>query len=145
MVVGCSLTTSERPLHVDRVLRCTGTTPSICHVQAATEHYRGVFFVRVHLTKEASMHKHICRVGTGRIDYRGHSQQTVLNTTVKSGSGLGKVFAPTWDMVMGVKQGKLTWEAYTEGYTQLMRRRYAQIPAAFLEALSCDELIVCCY
>lgn len=91
------------------------------------------------------MHKHICRVGTGRIDYRGHSQQTVLNTTVKSGSGLGKVFAPTWDMVMGVKQGKLTWEAYTEGYTQSMRRRYAQIPAAFLEALSCDELIVCCY
>lgn len=91
------------------------------------------------------MHKHICRVGTGRIDYRGHSQQTVLNTTVKSGSGLGKVFAPTWDMVMGVKQGTLTWEAYTERYTQLMRQRYTQNPAAFLEALSCDELIVCCY
>jgi hypothetical protein len=44
--------------------------------------------------------KHICRVGTARIDYEGHVGQRVLNTTVKSGTGLGTVFAPTWKMVM---------------------------------------------
>ncbi|MEO8610897.1 MAG: hypothetical protein ABI690_23575 [Chloroflexota bacterium] len=48
--------------------------------------------------------KHICRVGTARIDYRGHVGQRVLNTTVKSGTGLGAVFAPTWKMVMASKQ-----------------------------------------
>ncbi|MBA3872613.1 MAG: hypothetical protein H0X30_26045 [Anaerolineae bacterium] len=31
--------------------------------------------------------KHICRVGTARIDYQGRVGQRVLNTTVKSGTG----------------------------------------------------------
>lgn len=91
------------------------------------------------------MNKHICRVGTGRIDYRGHAQQTVLNTTIKSGSGLGKVFAPTWAMVMASKRGEIDWPTYTERYQELMRDRYRQNKTTFLEALSCDELIVCCY
>lgn len=89
--------------------------------------------------------QHICRVGTARIDYRGHAGQRVLNTTIKSGTGLGAVFAPTWKMVMASKQGKLSWQEYIEEYTTLMRQRYVDNPAAFLEALSSDELIVCCY
>ena len=48
----------------------------------------------------ADTKQHICRVGTARIDYRGHAGQRVLNTTIKSGTGLGAVFAPTWKMVM---------------------------------------------
>jgi uncharacterized protein YeaO (DUF488 family) len=91
------------------------------------------------------MYKSICRVGTARIDYRGEKHQTVLNTTVKSGSGLGKVFAPTWNMVMAFKRGDIDWQTYTASYQALMRERYRQNQAAFLEALSCDELIVCCY
>ena len=47
---------------------------------------------------------HICHVGTARIDYRGSAGQLVLNTTVKSGTGLGAVFAPTWKLVMASKQ-----------------------------------------
>jgi len=89
--------------------------------------------------------KHICRVGTARIDYQGRVGQRVLNTTVKSGIGLGAVFVPTWKMVMASKQGQLSWEAYIEEYTALMRQRYAKNPAAFVEALGSDELIVCCY
>ncbi len=89
--------------------------------------------------------KHICRVGTARIDYQGRVGQRVLNTTVKSGSGIGAVFAPTWKMVMASKRDEITWEEYRSQYTALMRRRYADNPAAFLEALSGDELIVCCY
>jgi hypothetical protein len=89
--------------------------------------------------------KHICRVGTARIDYQGRVGQRVLNTTVKSGTGLGAVFAPTWKMVMASKQNTISWQSYIEQYTALMRRRYQANPASFLEALRSDELIVCCY
>ena len=88
---------------------------------------------------------HICRVGTARIDYRGQARHLVLDTTIKSGAGLGKVFAPTWKMVMQSKQGEISWDEYRDQYTDLMRQRYAANTAAFLEALSSDELIVCCY
>ena len=93
----------------------------------------------------ADTKQHICRVGTARIDYRGQAGQLVLNTTIKSGAGLGKVFAPTWKMVMASKQNEIPWEYYIEKYTALMRQRYLANPAAFLEALNSDELIVCCY
>lgn len=89
--------------------------------------------------------KHICRVGTARIDYRSRIGQLVLNTTVKSGTGLGAVFAPTWKMVMDVKHNTISWQTYIEQYTALMRQRYQANPSAFLEALQSDELIVCCY
>src|SRR5262249_13389955 len=93
----------------------------------------------------AETEQHVCRVGTARIDYRGDTWQCVLNTTVKSGSGLGTVFAPTWDMVWQWKQHEIPWETYHQLYTELMRQRYKADPAAFLEALSSDELILCCY
>jgi len=89
--------------------------------------------------------KHICRVGTARIDYQGRVGQRVLNTTVKSGTGLGAVFAPTWKMVMASKRDEITWDEYRSQYTALMRQRYQAHPSAFLEALSSTELIVCCY
>ena len=89
--------------------------------------------------------KHICRVGTAWIDYRGCVGQRVLNTTVKSGTGLGAVFAPTWKMVMASKQNTILWQSYVEQYTALMRQRYQVNPSAFLEALQSDVLIVCCY
>lgn len=89
--------------------------------------------------------KHICSVGTARIDYQGCVGQRVLNTTVKSGTGLGAIFAPTWKMVMASKHNTISWQSYVEEYTALMRQRYQANPSAFLEALSSDELIVCCY
>ncbi|MDX2139460.1 MAG: hypothetical protein SF123_15355 [Chloroflexota bacterium] len=89
--------------------------------------------------------KHICRVGTARIDYRSHVGQCVLNMTVKSGTGLGAMFAPTWKMVMASKHNTISWQSYIEEYTALMRQRYQAHPAAFLEALNSAELIVCCY
>jgi hypothetical protein len=89
--------------------------------------------------------KHICRVGTARIDYQGRVGQRVLNTTIKSGTGLGAVFAPTWKMVMQSKWDEITWDEYRRQYTDLMRQRYQAHPSAFLEALNNDELIVCCY
>jgi uncharacterized protein YeaO (DUF488 family) len=93
----------------------------------------------------ADLAKHVCRVGTARIDHQGQVGQRVLNTTVKSGTGFGAVFAPTWKMVMASKQNTISWQSYIEQYTALMRQRYQADPSAFLEALSSDELIVCCY
>jgi uncharacterized protein YeaO (DUF488 family) len=93
----------------------------------------------------ADTKQHICRVGTARIDYRGHAGQRVLNTTIKRGTGLGAVFAPTWKMVMASKKKEIPWQSYIEEYTALMRQRYLADLSAFLEALSSDELIVCCY
>ncbi len=91
------------------------------------------------------MTHHKCHIATARIGYRGRADERVLDTTVKSGTGLGAVFAPTWKLVMGVKRGELSWSAYVEGYTALMRDRYRENQAAFLEALNSERLVVCCY
>ena len=43
-----------------------------------------------------------------------------IDTTVKSGSGLWRSFAPTWSMVMGWKRGALTWEQYAAQYREIL-------------------------
>ena len=58
--------------------------------------------------------QHICAIGTARIGYRGHVRQRVLDTTIKSATGLGSVFAPTWRMVMDWKRGAIDWDTYTK-------------------------------
>jgi uncharacterized protein YeaO (DUF488 family) len=97
------------------------------------------------IQKDLLQKRPVCRVGTARIDYQGCDGQRVLNTTVKSGTGLGAVFSPTWEIVMAWKQNKISWQTYVEQYTALMRQRYKANRAAFVEALDCGELIVCCY
>jgi hypothetical protein len=42
---------------------------------------------------------------------------TVMDTTVKSGFS---IFKPTWDMVMGMKTGQLSWEEYIRLYHEKM-------------------------
>lgn len=43
------------------------------------------------------------------------------DTSIKTGKS---EFMPTWDMVMGHKQGTISDEQYTEMYYDLMRQRY---------------------
>ncbi len=43
-----------------------------------------------------------------------------IDVTVKSAKGLARAFAPTWEMVMGHKQGTLTNEAYTAKYLAML-------------------------
>ena len=54
----------------------------------------------------------MCRgmYGTQRMSYSGKDR---LDITVKSGKGIGKVFAPTWEMVRGVKQTAWANKLYT--------------------------------
>lgn len=88
------------------------------------------------------------RLFTAQIGYSGTSQQVVVDTTVKSSKGSAQVLAPTWKLVMGHKKGLITWEQYTEGYLDLMRRRY-NLPhqrERMLDFLHIPEDVVfCCY
>ena len=79
------------------------------------------------------------KIHTSTVRYAGRDR---LDVTVKSGD---KVFAPTWDMVMGYKKGSISWEEYTRQYTALMRQSYARNTARWLEVLAQDEVTLVCY
>lgn len=65
-----------------------------------------------------------------------------LDTTVKSGDS---VFAPTWDIVRGVKSGALTPAEYTVEYTRLMRESYRLHTARWLSICHLEHVVVACY
>ena len=65
-----------------------------------------------------------------------------LDVTVKSGDG---VFAPTWEMVMGSKEGRMSQKEYTDCYYVMMRDSYRWNRARWNEVLGMDEVILACY
>jgi uncharacterized protein YeaO (DUF488 family) len=65
-----------------------------------------------------------------------------LDITVKSGD---HTFAPTWEMVMGVKQRRITEDEYTRAYYERMRESYRQNRRRWDEILRMDEVILACY
>lgn len=65
-----------------------------------------------------------------------------VDTTVKSGLSW---LAPSWDIVMGVKSGKITPEEYTVQYTELMRKSYRENKALWLELCRKDTIAIACY
>ena len=73
-------------------------------------------------------------VKTGRIGYQS-SDALVLDTTAKAKGGKGKVFAPTWDMVMASNRGEVSWAEYTAQYLSLLRKRYKQNQRLFEEVV----------
>lgn len=82
---------------------------------------------------------------TARINYRPQTGETVLNTTVKSGAGLGLLFAPTWEMVMASKRGQIDWPEYTARYYARMRESYQAHRGAWLEVVGLPCVVVTCY
>lgn len=66
----------------------------------------------------------------------------VLNTTVKNGD---KVFAPTWEIVLSVKNGSITPLQYTEVYNQLMRDSYNRHRGRWIEVCSMPIVAVSCF
>lgn len=65
-----------------------------------------------------------------------------LDTTVKTGQG---PFAPTWEIVMGSKEGKITHEEYTERYLEMMRKSYRDHPEYWETILRKENLVIACY
>jgi uncharacterized protein YeaO (DUF488 family) len=84
------------------------------------------------IPQEATMQIYTCTV----YGYPG------LDITVKSGD---KVFAPTWDLVMGYKKGRISEAEYRRQYIALMRVSYREHKARWLEVLAMPEVTLCCY
>ena len=82
------------------------------------------------------------RIWTARVDYTGLESEVVLNTTAKSANGLGRVFAPTWEMVTARKREEITWEQYTERYLNLLRERYQKNQPRFRETCEAEEIVL---
>ncbi|QZA70957.1 hypothetical protein AH06_185 [Erwinia phage AH06] len=57
-----------------------------------------------------------------------------LDTTVKSAKEYA-FLAPSWEMVMGYKQGSISENQYTELYYELLRSRYKADKQPFLKLL----------
>ncbi len=83
---------------------------------------------------------------TGRVQYhRDYKKRKLIfvDTTVKSGN---PVFAPTWDIVLGVKQSRITEETYTQQYKHLMSMSYITNKDAWLELFYYERpVVLCCY
>lgn len=65
-----------------------------------------------------------------------------LDITVKTGD---KVFAPTWEMVMKSKAGKMTQQEYTDQYYSIMRQNYHKHRHRWDEVLSLDKVVLVCF
>lgn len=65
-----------------------------------------------------------------------------LDITVKSGD---QVFAPSWDIVMGLKRNEISWEDYKHKY-QLMMKHSQQINRErWLEIIQQEDVLLVCY
>lgn len=65
-----------------------------------------------------------------------------LDITVRSGN---TAFAPTWDMVMGHKAGRITDKQYIEQYYKMMRHSYRANREDWNAVLAKDEVLLACY
>lgn len=82
---------------------------------------------------------YILQVYTSQYKYKGEDRYDI---TVKTSD---KTFAPTWDMVMGTKQGKMTYKEYTEKYYELMRKSYKNNRRKWDELLNRDRVVLVCF
>lgn len=65
----------------------------------------------------------------------------IINTTVKSGV---QIFAPTWDLVLSYKSGKMSESEYRTHYIDLMRESYYANRAEWLAYLRKDRIALSC-
>jgi uncharacterized protein YeaO (DUF488 family) len=60
----------------------------------------------------------------------------IIDITTKSAKAPWDIFAPTWDMVNGLKEGKITEDLFVKQYISLMRCRYKQNQKTFKEIIN---------
>lgn len=65
-----------------------------------------------------------------------------IDTTVKSAKGSWKAFAPTWAMVMGVKEKRMTEAQYAEQYLAILANVHAHVWA---ELANQEQATLLCY
>ena len=79
------------------------------------------------------------KVYTSRISYRGKDRWDI---TVQTGS---KIFAPSWDLVMGIKKGQITEKQYTDAYLLMMKESYKKNRKEWDDLLAKDRIVLVCY
>lgn len=84
-------------------------------------------------------------IGTDQIKRRGFYGDRGLDITIKSSGPIGKIFAPTWGMVMGFKEGRITWEEYVEQYKAHMRVSFRKHRDIWDNILMRDQVVLLCY
>lgn len=88
---------------------------------------------------EPLLRVHTAQIGT-------YYRADALDITIKSAAPEGRPFAPDrWDMVLGVKRGRLSADAYRAYYLELMRASYRSQREAWAALLARDEVTLLCY
>jgi len=69
-----------------------------------------------------------------------------LDVTAKSAQGIGRFFAPSWDLVMGFKNGLIPVAAYSAHYRRVYLAALAsQFVGVLFQAVGDRELVLLCY
>ena len=84
-------------------------------------------------------------IWTARVDYKQKGEELVLNTTATRGKGLGKLFAPTWELVETYKAGFIEWEEYERRYIDILRDSYLKNKPRFKEVCEAGEVVLLCF
>ena len=87
--------------------------------------------------------KKTLKIKSGNIN--AYKDTDKLDITVMSAKGVGKYFAPTWEMVKGFKNGKLSWAEYESMYLEKLRQLWISNRWVFRELFNLDSVTFVCY
>lgn len=82
------------------------------------------------------------KVYTAQYRYAGDDR---LDITIKGKDPIGKIFAPSWKMVMQSKEEKMTWDEYKHLYKIRMRKSYQGNRDVWEDILRRDEVTLVCF
>jgi hypothetical protein len=81
-------------------------------------------------------------VYTSQYAYQGEHR---LDVTRKGADPYGLTFAPTWELLMDYKKGRISKDAYLQEYFKLMRKRYRENKPAFEQLLNREKVVLVCF
>jgi len=81
-------------------------------------------------------------IWTAQYRYSGPDR---LDITVKGNHPIGRIFAPTWKMVMDYKNGKGGEQAYIEAYRTLLNDRFTEMIGSLTWLFQQDEVTFVCF
>ena len=68
-----------------------------------------------------------------------------LDITVKGQDPVGRIFAPTWDMVMGVKNGTISHDEYIKQYLPILAAVPHRYPDQLAKIMTSSKVLLLCY
>lgn len=82
------------------------------------------------------------KVFTSIYSYNGPNR---LDITAKGNDPIGKLFAPSWDLVMKWKNHEINKKQYVSEYYKLMRKSYLSKQEAWDNLLGKDTVVLVCF